>query len=399
MGALEKFKGKFKDGVLNLFNSLTNTRNALNQNIIYSPKMQYFEMRELFKNGVGNKIISIKTDYALNDSIEFDNESDKKFYEINLSRMVSQALQFALAYGRGIIVIVEINKSLDQPLSPNFLDESWKLEVFSGDLVTSYDASMDLLNPRFYKPRFYSVRGYQFHHTRVIDFNYVMPPQIEMPLYQYGGISEFQLIKEQLTTDGIVQRAGASILEKNSTIFYKIQDFKDLLMTNREADIIKFFGILEQNRSIYGAGMIDNEDDVTTVNQSLTDIDKVDNVSLRRLAMVTNIPITWLVGENAQGMNSTGDNEMDMFWWMIKNIRQKYALLPINELMVLLGKSPIKFKEKNDLTPEKLIEFEKKAFENAKLLFDMGEDPIVYLESKNITVKSNVYDMFKTDGA
>jgi hypothetical protein len=224
-----------------------------------------------------------------------------------------------------------------------------------------------------------------------------LPPQYEAQVYYYGGISEFQLIRNQLIADGIVQRAAASILEKNSTVFYKVKDFKDLLARNQEGDLIKFFNILENNRSIYGAGMIDAEDDAFVLNQSLTDIDKVDTASIRRLAMVTSIPVAWLVGEDVQGLNASGKVESEQFFWMIKNLRETYCKSPINRLMTIFGKNPIKFKKSNDMTPEALIEYESKAIDNAVKLNSIGEDAQSYLVTKGVLKKDESLALFNGD--
>jgi phage-related protein (TIGR01555 family) len=374
---------RIKDGVLSLVSSINNNRNALNTNAVFSPRLDYPEMRELYKTGIGNKIISIKADYALRDALQFENQVDEAFYKLNLAKQVKEAFKFALGFGRGIIVIVEIGVDLYQPLSPGFTrDSKFKLNVFSGDLVTAYGVSFDLMDYNFYKPEYYTVRGYQFHRSRVIEFNYIEPPQFDLPTYQYGGMSEFQLIRTAMITDGIVQRAGASILEKNSSLFYKITGFKDLLNSGEEADIINFFNILENNRSIYGAGMIDMEDDVTSVTQSLTDIDKVDQMSLRRLAMVTNIPLPMLVGENVQGLNSSGTTELQVFNWMLQNLRDSYAIDPISRLATLMGLGLVSFKKTNEMTPEQLAAYESTIIDNAAKLSGMGEDGQSYLVEK-----------------
>lgn len=387
-------KHKFSDGVLSLVSSINNSRNSLLTNDIFSFKIGYPQIKEMAKTGIGNKIVSIKAGYALRDSLQFKKESDQEFYKINLASKVFEAFEYAIAYGRGIIIIVEIGEDQSKPLSENFKEKAYKLEVFSGDEVTAYDASPDLMDPYFNKPRFYSVRGFLFHRSRVIDFTYVAPPKIELPQYQYGGISEFQFIRPQMITDGIVERAGASILEKNSSLFYKIVGFKDLLNTGEEEDIIKFFSILERNRSIYGAGMLDSEDDAFTLNQSLTDIDKVDEMSLRRLAMVTNIPLPMLVGENVQGLNSSGTTELATFNWMLADIRERYAYEPIARLCALIGIDAPTFKKTNEMNEKDLAIYEGTLIDNAAKLTAMGEDGAKYLNDKGIVKVSTLSNFF-----
>jgi len=385
---------KFTDGVISLVSQINNSRNALLTNGMYSPRIGYTEIRELVKTGIGNKIVNIKSDYVLRDSIIFNSQEDEDFYKINLSSKVKEALRYAIGYGRGVIAIVEIGEDMSRPLSSDFIERKFKLEVFSGDIVTAYNASYDLMSPYYYKPEFYQIRGYSFHCSRVIDFTYVAPPQFELPAYQFGGISEFQFIQPELITDGIVQRAGASILEKNSSLFYKITGFKDLINSEQEDDIIKFFSILEKSRSIYGAGMIDMEDDVITVTQSLTDIDKVDQMSLRRLAMVTSIPVPLLVGENVQGLNSSGTTELQAFNWMLANIRESYVCAPMERLCELMEMGKISFKKTNEMSEEDLVKYEATIIDNAVKLQAMGEDHVKYLNDKGVIQSSSLDKLF-----
>lgn len=385
----------FIDGLKSLVSSMTNDRNPINSNSIVSSRVLPNELRAIYKSGLGNKIIRVKAGYALKNELSFEDEQDGDFYKKKLSKHVKLASRFMLAFGRCIIVINERGADLSTPA--NSAPDNYKLEVFSGDMVTAYDSSLDLSNDRYMRPQMYTVRGFQFHHSRVIDFRYITPPEIDLPVYQYGGISEFELIYNQLVNDGIVERASAAIVDKNSSFFYKIKGFKEVLQSGNEADMLNFYRITENSRSIFGAGLIDGEDDVVTVNQTLTDLDKVDEITLRRLAMVTSIPMALLIGESVKGMNSTGETEKQVFNEMIEIIQEDYLLEPINELMTKLGKGEVSFPENQNQTPLDQVSFDKTVLENAVLLFNMGEDHGKYLLDKGVTEKDNFEEMFADD--
>ena len=143
--------------------------------------------------------------------------------------------------------------------------------------------------------------------------------------------------------------------------------------------------------------MIDMEDDVTSVTQSLTDIDKVDQMSLRRLAMVTNIPLPMLIGENVQGLNSSGTTELQVFNWMLQNLRDSYAIEPISKLATLMGLGLVSFKKTNEMTPEQLAAYESTIIDNAAKLAGMGEDGQSYLVEKGVIEKPDVSTLFPED--
>ena len=392
-----KFKDSaknFMDGLHSMFSALVNKRNALNNNEEVSSFMQYDEMKAMYKSGIGNKIISLKTDHSLRDSIQFKDDAEEEFFKTSLAEKVKEAVTYMLAYGRGVIAIVEINGDMSTPLARDFYDKKYRLEVFSGDMVAQQGASPDLMDEFYERPRYYSIRGVLFHHSRIIDFSYIKPPKEEAAIYQFGGMSEFEIIRNQLVSNGIVERASASILEKNSSIFYKVEGLRDSMAGNNEAAAIRYFGSVENNRGIHGATVLDGQDEAFVLNQSLTDLDKVDMVTLRRLAMVTNIPLTWLVGESAQGLNSTGDNETDIFFWMISNIRFHYEEKPINILLKKFNRPQIEFKKKSDLTAEKQVEFDAKIIDNATKLDAIGEDSRSYLVENGVTLEDDLAKSF-----
>jgi hypothetical protein len=253
------------------------------------------------------------------------------------------------------------------------------------------------MSDRYNKPLFYSVRGVQFHHSRVVDFSYYEPTELELPYYQYGGISEFELIYEQLVNDSVIERACPSMLEKSSTLFYKIKDFKINMQAGQDKAQKEYFKQLEDRRSIYGAGLLDADDDAFTVSQVLTNLPEIDTIGLRRIAMVTGIPLAQLIGENVKGLNSTGENELKIFQDTIETIQADYLENPINQVFSLFEFPEISFKENQGGTPESRIEYEAKALNNALILWQLGEDYKAYLNEKDVVTPDDFEEFFKSD--
>ena len=385
-------KTPFIDGLKNLLSNLANTRNASNANTVVSQKVPDTELRAIMKTGLGNKIIRIKNGYALREELQFENPNDKDFYEKRLQKHVKKAGGQMLGFGRSVVLINETGADLSKPKVGEV--GNFKLDVFSGDMVTGQGASLDLSSPRYNIPERYNVRGFDFHHSRVVDFRYIEPPEFDLPYYRYGGISEFELVYGQIVNDAVVERASASIIDKNSTIFYKVKGFKNALQAKQEKDILNFFSLTENARSVFGAGIVDAEDDVINVNQTMTNLSDADQITLRRLAMVTGIPLAILVGESVRGLNSTGDTEKQVFNEMIETLQQDYYLPPINELMGKMGRNPITFSESQNITPTEKIEFEAKAIINAEKLFLMGQDANEYLIKKGVIEKDDFATIF-----
>lgn len=377
------------DSITNLFNSLINRRRGGAGDTMTADFVPPETLRQIYRTGIGSKIIRLKAGYALDDTLQFESEKDRDFYNARLAKDVKRAAKFMLGFGRAIIVLYEQGEELSTPRRQPYNPDTVKIKVFSGDMVTGISPSLDLMNDRYYKPTWYSVRGHQFHHTRVIDFTYVEPPEFDSPQYQYGGISEFELIYTQLINDGIVERAVPTILEKNSTIFYKVKGFKEAMQDGRDKDMIRYFGRLEDGRNIYGAGLLDAEDEAMALNQTLTNLSESDMVTLRRLAMVTGIPLSLLVGENVKGLNSSGDNEMTAFQQMEETLQSDYLLEPISELFRRLDLGNVSFRDNQGQTAGQRVDYERKAVDTALILWQMGEDYNKYLEEKGVMVADN----------
>lgn len=384
---------KFFDGLANIVNQLANRRSAAATNVILSPRLEDSQLREIYKSGLGSKIIRIKTGYALNDTLQFKDDQEERRYKLKLERAIKKASKFMLGFGRGIIVMNERGVDLKTPGLDADMSRV-KLEVFSGDMVTAQSISFDLNDERYMRPMYYSVRGYQFHWTRVIDFTYYMPTELDLPTYRYGGISEFQMIHTQLINDGIVERASGTILEKNSTLYHKVKGFKDAIRCGDDDALVEWYAKMAEIRGIYGDGIVDSEDDVITVDQTLTDLDKVDNVSLRRLALVTSIPLPLLVGESVGGLNSSGVQERQSFQDMTEALQYDYLIDPIADLCARYGIFGVVFKENQGGTAIERLDFETKVIDNAIKLDGLGEDYRTYLKVHDIIKADPWADMF-----
>lgn len=385
---------KLFDSLTNLVNSLANKRSAIATNEMSSVKMSEQEMRAIYKSGIGSKICRLKAGYALNNTIQFQSANDEIFYNLKLAKHVKKAAKLSIGFGRSVILILEKGGNLTQPLPKNLDPKTTRIEVFSGDMVSVPTASVDLTSDRYQKPMTYLVRGQTIHHSRIVDFKYVEPPELDAPLYRWGGISEFELIRAQLIADGVVQRAVPTILDKNSSFFYRVEGFKDQLAAGNAEQVSEYYSKMEDLRSIYGAGIIDKEDEVETIDQTLTNLQEADLITLRRLAMVTGIPFIELVGEGPSGLNANGEAEISVKQDMIETLQSEYYQEPISELMVKMGQAPIKFKENQGQTANQRLDVETKVIANAEKLALIGEDYAEYLERHNITQKDEFKMMF-----
>jgi len=380
----------------NIVNKLANRRSAEAANIITARQIHPEQLRAIYRSGLGSKIIRIKAAYALNGTLQFEGQGEA-LYNQKLQRAVKKAAKFMLGFGRGIILINERGANHSAP-AKGFDLSRVKLDVFSGDMVTAVGAGRDLSDERYQRPASYVVNGALLHHSRVIDFVYHMPAEQDLPLYQYGGVSEFELIHNQLINDGVVERASATIVEKNAVMFHKVKGFKDRIACGDDDALVEYYSKLADLRSIYGDGIIDAEDDVLAVTQALTNLADVDNITLRRLAMVTSIPLPILVGESVGGLNSTGSQERQSFQDMTEALQFHHLAEPIDQLCRVFGIEGAAFKENQGGTALERLDFETKAIDNAVKLAGLGEDYRLYLKEHDIVKDDPWSAVFGAEG-
>jgi len=385
---------QFNDGLLSLTNNLANTRNAYAQNTIVNNRLSDEENNNIYKSGIGNKIVNIKNNTAYKEGFTFDSKADEKYFNKFLAKKIKEASLWMTVFGRGIFVIIEKDKKLSEPLSKDLNKNTLLFKVFDGSMVTANSTDRNLMSERYYKPTMYQVRGESIHHTRVIDFTYLPVREDDKPTYQYGGMSEFELINEQIINDGVIERAAPAVLEKSSTIFYKVKGFKQAIQNKKESEILRYFGALEDLRSVYGAGVVDSEDAIESLTQALSGLSETDQITLRRLALVTGIPLAVLVGESVKGLGANSDNEMTTFFMMIQNFQTAYLIDNINDLMEKLGFGDVEFKQPEQQTPKEKADLQAVVLDNATKLFNLGEETEDYLSENGFKTK-DIFDLFQ----
>lgn len=394
----------FKDGLKSLTNLLANNRSGVNNNKLFSTAVSNDELNSIYKLGIGRKIVNIKSSNIFKEGFSAEGEAGAetlKFIDKKLLKELKKASEYMMAFGRGVIVIIDKNANdPSQPMKSVNL-QTVRFKAFSGAKVTvQINSSLNELDERYNEPEYYRIGTQVIHHSRVMDFQYYQPVEDDKSSYNYGGISEFELIYSQLINDSVIERAIPTLVEKISTMFYKIKDFKSKLQQKQEKHLVDYFHRLENLRSIYGAGLLDSEDDTKTETQNLSGLDSVDTITLRRLSLVTGIPLSWLVGENVKGLNSSGKTEETIFWSMVKNLGNDFILSVLNQKLEFMGLTVVWFNEQYQSTPTEKADYETKVFTNALLVQQLGLDDIAYIKDRGveIDVKKSFDEIFNEDG-
>ena len=376
----------FTDGLKNVFNSLIERRNALNNNTIVAKKINDDTLRQMYRTGIPRKIVKLKASYALNDTLDFEKDDDRRYYERRMKKTFKKAAMYMQAFGRGLIVLhSKTDNRLDLPLDRNINKDDMIFSVFSGDYIKAItDNTSTPGKPRYKEATVYNVQGTPIHYTRCIDLVYFKPSDIDAATYQYGGISEFELIIDELISLNIIRRASANIVEKASNLFYKIAGFKDMVRDKEEDALIEYVAHVADHRGISGDSIIDAQDEVVLISQQLNGVADIKNEAIRDLAMVTGIPVSELVGETVRGLNATGENEQNIKQAMVEDFQEDFLIDPLRQWCELLGMGDVSFKENQGESARAEAETESVYIENALKLDAIGQDAEDYLTQKGM---------------
>jgi len=107
-------------------------------------------------------------------------------------------------------------------------------------------------------------------------------------------------------------------------------------------------------------------------------------ITLRRLAMVTGLSLSTLVGEPPKGLSATGEGDRQVDMQTIKALQSEYLLDKINRLMQLCGRGAVWFKENQGQSDKDRVAQETEVIKSAQVLWQMGLDYEKYLETHGV---------------
>ena len=92
----------FIDSLISLVNDQANMSNPVYSNRFYSKKLDDRALEEIYKTGLGNKIVRIISQTALKDGLVIEEDQDD-YYREQLAIKILKCSEFMLAYGRGVL--------------------------------------------------------------------------------------------------------------------------------------------------------------------------------------------------------------------------------------------------------------------------------------------------------
>ena len=298
-------------------------------------------------NGLFAKIIDLPAGEAVSKGFKLNiNNEDvekeimKKCAQLNLEENFETGIKWSRLYGGAIgVMLIYDGRGLDEPLNYKTIRGIDELKVYESAVVNP------LYNSSYYsgEPEHYQVNALEgsfiVHASRCLVFrNGILPQQVCDSKRRIFGFAEYDRIKtalrETVTSHGYAPR----MLERAIQTVIKIKDLASLLATSQGEDlVVKRLQLIDMARSMFNSMAIDAEgEDFDFKAAPYTGVKEVLDSTCNMLSAVSNIPQTLLFGSSPQGMDSTGESDLENWYNYVGQIQKKTVKGPLETILGII---------------------------------------------------------------
>jgi phage-related protein (TIGR01555 family) len=187
------------------------------------------------------------------------------------------------------------------------------------------EALNDPTHPDFYEPTYWQIGSKIIHKSHLIINRTGEVADYLKPTYRYGGVPIPQKIFER------VYAAERTANEAPMLAMTKRTDILKTDVTGLFSDMAEFELNMQtfiNNRDNYGVKIIANEDEMTRLDTTLSDLDVVIMTQYQIVAAAANVPATKLLGTSPKGFNASGDYEIKSYYDELESI-QAHGMTPL----------------------------------------------------------------------
>lgn len=349
-------------GTPNLLEGTEYTITRLTQN--------YTLLNSLYRSHwIGRKIIDcipedmMKNWITLQTQLEPDEikRFDKLLRTTRVQKDILQGLKLGRLYGgAGAVVIIEGHEDiLDQPLDyDTIMPGSFKGLIVSDrwiGLTPMGELISDVTSPDFGLPEYYSWVTDDFtvrvHHSRVLRFTGRELPPIERYTEQQWGSSEFEIVFDELKKrDNTSWNIAQLVFMANLSVF-KLDGLGELFAVGDEhaqQDLYKSMTVQNMLKSSMGALILGKDDEFQNYQYTFSGLNDIYESFMLDVAGAAEMPVTKLFGRSPQGMNATGESDMQNYYNTVEQ-KQSALLEPVLDKLL-----PIMFVSEFGAIPDDL---------------------------------------------
>lgn len=295
--------------------------------------------------------------YRLSSNIDQDklDELEKLEARHSVKQEITNGLRWARLYGgaAAVMVIKGQEDMLDQPLDYDDLMPGCFRGLIVVDRTNGLDPSVELEDDmddvEFGYPKYYTVQlndtnnsMVRVHHSRLLVFRGRMLPIVEEMTESYWGASELEHVYEELQKRNSTSANIAQLIFQANVGALKMADYGEIMGMGTEQQkqqILEAIYAENRIRNSFGMMIMSNEDSFEQHAYSFSGLSEVYETFMMDMAGAAEIPATKLYGRAPQGMNATGESDMNNYYDMLAQLQERHLRPAIEKLLPVMAMS------------------------------------------------------------
>lgn len=382
----------FSDG---LINALTGSGSTVDKRFSYVHSMPTqldpAQIDAAYRDDwIARKVIDVPVSDMTRGGLDIQLETDEitRFDKANKRLGLYPKIKRALTLGRlgGGVMLLGLPGSADLEAKPAPLSY---LHVMSAHRAPIGPIIRDISSPYYGQPAYYTIMGQSgavnVHPSRVIPFKGLPVSD----LYENGddrqvfwGDSALQPCINAINNATIAQNEIAALIAEAKVDVFSISRLADMLLgEDGDAVVRKRFQAVANAKSIHRAVVQDAEDKWEQRQITWAGMPDVLKAYLSIVAGASNIPATRLLGKSADGMNATGEGDLQDYWQFIQGLQSDYLdpaldrILPCIQAEIATGEISYSYPPLQVPSESELATIAKQKAETSKIYHDMAVLP------------------------
>ena len=261
-------------------------------------------------------------------------EDDEKRLSINAN--IGDALRWARLYGGSIILMVNEDEDLSEPMDEDNPGEIINLAVFDRCELAPMTWNDDLASPHFREvetwslsPSLASTRfaGGEVHRSRVIYFpGTKVPPSKKVERNGFDD-SIIECAYDQIVNKSVLDQQMARLSHDSRTRVLKLRGLTGKGLSDAKEALLARAKLWAQTVGLIGVGLLLEGEEFVSQTDNVTGWAQLDDKARQALSAVTGIPQTLLFGDSPSGLNTDGQSGRNNFGDLVVAV-QNHLLRP-----------------------------------------------------------------------
>lgn len=328
----------------------------------------YQEYSILSQNGLIQNIIQSYAQDCVREWIEIKSTSkdkseskqnkinmiNRRFEELQVRDKIKNAVELTIMYG-GCKIYPKIRGDDSQIGGNEYLTPFRKEKMTKGDLLylkviePLYATPIEFnatnpLSEDFYEPSTWSILSTLMHSSRLCHFVYNYVPTLLKPIYWFNGMPLIQLCLDYIMGFETVRQNVVEIAKKYNVNILKT-NMTSLLNTDQGAfmqgaDIETRVKIAQKFKDNFSIFLLNNstgeEEEWQQYNMTLSGLDNILSQNAEYVCAVAQIPAIRLFGTSPKGFNSTGENELRIYYDQVRAKQMAIVQPPLQKIFEIV---------------------------------------------------------------